>query len=406
MYDQIQTIFAAFAATNSYVNCLPLKWNSTSKSFYTVENSREDSTNSNLSIPKIRLWTQFAIHRLMLLALIIQEILVMQSETFGDKILNWMPILMLAYHNFHLKVLLEKSNETATFINSLLQSNCKMKEYIKNKKRNFTEKMNLFYSAAVLPLVVIFPVGYVFGLHWHNPQKSSLAGYFALGHCENIWENIIKFTILSLNFWVWTISSCAGSFCIAGLQPLCTILLRDCIHGFWNMEECGGQHEIPFLQRAIAYREIQVMAGLQTNVQGGALMGILIIAPTSLISITSVIIVRLPWIAENLTLLLLSGYLAFVSLLCIMFVIGGQAGVWTESKRMFIKLDRSNAERIQHCRCKFKRWESKCQLRFWKSCRNLVKVKFGVNNFVEEETPLNCINLAVSLAAQFLLLQE
>lgn len=69
------------------------------------------------------------------------------------------------------------------------------------------------------------------------------------------------------------------------------------------------------------------------------------------------------------------------------FGFGGQTGMWSDWRALFERRNHLNIDRYK----KQAGWERKWQQRFWESCRNLVKLKFGVSNSVEEETPLNCV---------------
>lgn len=140
-----------------------------------------------------------------------------------------------------------------------------------------------------------------------------------------------------------------------------TMLLRDCIRTSWNLGKSGM---VAFSRRAVVYRKVQIIGKLQTEVQAGALMGILIFAPISVISITFVMLVELTWNAENLTLLTLSAYLDLVCTLYILFVLGSHAGVWSDSREMFDKLDRLLLHRWKCGKLLVNSKEWKCETRF------------------------------------------
>lgn len=341
---------------------------------------------------------QLYLHRGAILTLISQEILAGQSIPFSSKILHWLVIVALITHNMHYQGSLENCSEIAQYLNGLLKYGDKMMPYWIDRRRHLTENMNLLFCLGCAPSVIIVPVGYVFGLHWFNPyEKTSLVGYWLLGKYDNLWGMIIKLIIFFFNFWFWTVGSCAVAFCIGGVQALFTISLRDSIRTFWNLE--SNFDKLSFYKRSVLYREVQVLSALQTEIQSGYPMTILIGVVPVLISAFLLVAIRS---AENLTLVLFSLYMATLCVIAVLFVVGGQAGVWTESERMFKDLGRLLVQRRVTGTHITK--EVKWKERFWKSCRNLIRVKFGINNFVEEETPLNCLNCAISITVQLLLL--
>lgn len=76
--------------------------------------------------------------------------------------------------------------------------------------------------------------------------------------------------------------------------------------------------------------------------------------------------------------------LVFSAIIMFLFVISGQAEVGKESNRMFENLNRLHVEK------KVRRIDPAKQERtFCISCRNLINVKFGINNYFQDETPLN-----------------
>lgn len=78
----------------------------------------------------------------------------------------------------------------------------------------------------------------------------------------------------------------------------------------------------------------------------------------------------------------------------LLIVFGGIVGVYVES------------ERVRGMELHFLPYNTKgrkLMKKFWKSCQ-LIKIKFGASHFVEQVTPLLCMDFAISLAVQMLLL--
>lgn len=145
---------------------------------------------------------------------------------------------------------------------------------------------------------------------------------------------------------------------------------------------------------------MQLLSEIHTDIHARVLMTMLMFLVTAVVPLSFVLTARLSWTLENLPVIISGSFIFSATFIVIVFGFGRQAGVWSDSRAMFKKFDSLNTERYQ----KLTRRERKWQQRFWNSCRSLVKIKFGINYYMEEHTPLNCLNCSASLAAQLLLL--
>lgn len=403
MTDQIKWIFGILGIIISHGRCMPLKWDSICQQLFIYQKPDQSSLQTNNQSERPKLSLLFEMHRMSIIVLIGQQAIPTQSQTSTSEILNWMALIILPLYHTNLRISHESCAEIILYVNGLFRFREQMKNDLPNIQGKFGEKMNLLLALALAPASFIVPIGYVFGLHWFDPiGKKSLIGYWILGEKEGttLYWNFLKVGVLLFNFWVWTAGIHGAILCIGGIQSLCTVSLKDCIQTFWNIET--KTQNICFGKRAKIYRQVQLLSNLQTEVQAGSMMTVIIVLPTVVIALTVCLILHQPWTSKNAPVLILCGYMACLCMIALLFLIGGQAGVWSDSRKMFEMLDRLNVSRDEL----LGRWERKWQQRFWKSCRNLIKVKFGINNFVEEKTPLNCLNCAVSLTVQLLLLEK
>lgn len=192
----------------------------------------------------------------------------------------------------------------------------------------------------------------------------------------------------------------AAGMIVCGQVPLCSLMLKDCIHAFWKAESSVNSRSSS-LNRTCRYREIQLLANLQTAVKAGVVMPLMIFCPLVIVALVPAISLGISWSTENLALIIYLTYSLLASLTLIIFVIGGQADVWKESKRMFVSIDRSLVtSRMQGAAV------TRGEEKFWNSCKNLIKVKFGVDNYFEIITPLNCLNWTMGMTVQILLIKD
>lgn len=108
------------------------------------------------------------------------------------------------------------------------------------------------------------------------------------------------------------------------------------------------------------------------------------------------ILVKIPSKPENIYVLFLVGLVCVDTAVFILLCLGTFADVYKESKLALQNL-RSFFPKIAT------RKERKWSARFFMSC-GVIKMKFGGNNFVEQLTPLNCLNHGLQIAVQITLL--
>lgn len=344
-------------------------------------------------------------HRICVITLILQELLAEQPElTQARKVLNWMGIIILVICSIYLRACYNKYVVVHQLLNGLVQMEQNMKQYWKRTGKGITESANLIMAFSSAPVALTFPAAYVIGLHWSNPcEKTSLIGYWLLGTRDKnqSWIYTVgKYGVFILNHWVWTMGILAAVLCLCCIQALSTVSLRQSLDAFWNLE--SSENKLSVYQKSTTYRQIQLLSGLHNEVQSKEIMSVVSVFPCFLIPMATMILLRFPWTSENFMLMAIAAYVLVDSIIAVLFVLGGQAGVWIDSKVLLEKVGQLNVSRV----VAFSTRESRWQKRFWKSCGNLIKVKFGASNFVDEETPLNCLNCAISFTVQLLLLEQ
>jgi len=133
-------------------------------------------------------------------------------------------------------------------------------------------------------------------------------------------------------------------------------------------------------------------------------MTVAIVQPTILLAMCLFTLLKAPWTIGNALLLGLFSLVLVDTALVLMVTLGGMAKVHNLSKGAIHTMKScgenfSNGESNNFLRPRDIKW----QVRFAESCCP-IRVKFGSNNFVEDNTPLNCISQAFDLTVQLLLL--
>lgn len=153
------------------------------------------------------------------------------------------------------------------------------------------------------------------------------------------------------------------------------------------------------------YRQIHILAKLGNDVQqmtltvGTIALGI-ISQPISLVAL-----IRLQYSASTLIPFMFVGLTFLETVLFMVVCVGGWSGsgIYQESKVLLRAYNRHIVEftAIGEWTGNRNRWAQ----RFIKSCQ-LIKIRFGSLNFIEERTPLNCLDFANNLTVELLLLTK
>lgn len=146
---------------------------------------------------------------------------------------------------------------------------------------------------------------------------------------------------------------------------------------------------------AVMYRHVQLLANLCNEIQQRMMMVPLLVAATLVNAFTIATLANIQFTAENLiiTCILVAGFVD--TIFVILFALGGMVIVNRKST-VFI-------EKLKY----YDRWSPVDIRRLWipkfaKGCQPL-KIKFGVNNFIEKLTPLKCLHCSARLTIQILL---
>jgi len=158
--------------------------------------------------------------------------------------------------------------------------------------------------------------------------------------------------------------------------------------------------KIPSAKQSLIYREIQVLSTLNNCINKTVVL-IMTLAGITFSAISLTVLVKLKWTKDNLFTL---SY--FTLLLCdtvpfLLVCVGGMVGSYVASKNVIAAftsriLNQPPNITARHCH----RW-------FGRYVKSLlpIKIKIGDNNFLEELTALKCVDVALNLAINVLLVR-
>lgn len=141
-------------------------------------------------------------------------------------------ILSFSYIVIHLCRMF--ASQIALLINGLIQFD----HLYEKRKRNFRnmsvlEILNKIMTKSAFWAQLLIPAGFVVGLHWNNPWKASLAGYWVIpkpsyletGTLAQVLILIIKFVVMLFNVWIWMFGVNGPVFLVAVIYTSCHAFL-------------------------------------------------------------------------------------------------------------------------------------------------------------------------------------
>lgn len=191
-------------------------------------------------------------------------------------------------------------------------------------------------------------------------------------------------------------NSIVSSFCVLVLLSFKNPLIFQYLTcSYWKILQLNKNCE----QTTKLYRQIQVLNVLCNSVTQSCL-GVAIFAAISLVGMSLALLIRTGksnFDQGNIAFLLILAVTAVDCLLLLVALTSGMVKVFAESANLHI-----NVERLYLGNVLLKR-DKKWMEKFWNSC-DKIKIKFGDNNYLEEVTPLKCLDCSLQFTMQVLLL--
>lgn len=331
--------------------------------------------------------------------------------TIIDKVRNGIVLICFLIVSTHFYSILSNTSEIILYTNGLMDFINKHLRWRTHDNNGLIEQLNIVFACGTWFTSVLLPPAIVFVFHWSNPCKVSLFGYWVIPECNGVisaWANFpIKCLVFVLGNQVpFSIGMQAPVFAVAMLQCLGTMIFLDCQKIYWAKLN-GERSQDGMRNTCLLYRELQTLANLNNVIHQKIVTTSMLVAGIILhaFCFTAAILTlrNSHLISYNQFILQISffGIYAFNALLYIMVFLGGLSQLHKESMKLFRGIKLYRYELIKLC---FPRHIRSWQAKFFRSCSAL-KVKFGSNNYVEELTPLNALNLSLALVIQLLIIQ-
>lgn len=161
-----------------------------------------------------------------------------QKDT-SNTLTTWLSIALFLAFIIDTFICFAKASEIAEMVNGFIQFDYIHKQTATKSWTSLSshEMLTALMAYAVILTQILLPLGFVFGLHWHNPWKASIAGYwlitkrvYSFADMDGILELLTRVLILTANYWIWSIVINGPCFAAGVLHTLCSATLSNNIN--------------------------------------------------------------------------------------------------------------------------------------------------------------------------------
>ncbi len=196
---EILKYFGTNLAISGFLRSVPLEWFSPKDAPKLLKPITKPGYNRFLTIKS-------HIATLSILLIALQAIYTANDP--NSSLITWMIFAMISTCDSHQYFCRTKAAELSDIVNSLIQFD---QRYPKKQRKLSEMSVLQLLSTVMVPAVFltqfVIPIGAVFGFHWNNPWKASLAGYWLIPKLNDIetWISfqVSKILVLLFNYGIW-----------------------------------------------------------------------------------------------------------------------------------------------------------------------------------------------------------
>lgn len=199
----------------NFFGSMPVFYNSRQNSFETVSGYPKPCTH------------KLIFHSFLIILLISGAFMHKRQSTTQDSILFWYGLSMHIIVNINIQFYYRKTTTLSMFLNSMLKFPQRFPIVLQNRSLNqpLIQKVKSVIPHLIFLTIIFQPFFYIWAIHWWNPCKPAIAGYWVLPECgiakpsqllgELIMSKltiICRVVVLALNNWMWLYGS--SSACV------------------------------------------------------------------------------------------------------------------------------------------------------------------------------------------------
>lgn len=202
-------LFSYFCSLLSRVGIIPIKFHSISR--------RTELTFKQSA--KIRINIRF--HTVLVIIVIIQALL--KNNKFSlQGVQVWVGVMIQFFAHVFVHEQVKKGQDITNFCNALFQfDEIYGTMQLMENRVPFRIWLIMIMGYSIVISTIAIPLGFVYGLHWMNPCKASLVGYWLLPECYGRMSTFsIKLAMMLLNHWMVSMSIHSAGFLVSVLTTM------------------------------------------------------------------------------------------------------------------------------------------------------------------------------------------
>ncbi|CAL8126948.1 unnamed protein product [Orchesella dallaii] len=275
-------------------------------------------------------------------------------------------------------------------------------------------KMFMVFAWGLFLFFRAVPPMMIFGFHWKNPCRPIILAWWTLPECysdgvnqpdKNIAVNIgiqlLKIPVLYMSYLIYNHGYMCCNFGMVAMNILTILKLHQHLKILAKSIE---RNEIgTCFTHGLAYRKMQLLTNLYNLIMQTAFLTI-VTAALFCLSLSITVLVQTELSSKSVLAFVFFSWLGLESILFFTVGIGGpMVSMHVDSKQLLANFKRQHGN-VQKSIGSTEQRLSKIWInKFYRSC-SPIKIKLGESNFLEELTPLRCVDCSFDMTIQFLLL--
>lgn len=153
------------------------------------------------------------------------------NASFMESVISWIGLSMLLVCQVYLPEQSKKADVISLLAKSLFQFDSLYPVLEKQGHISWKTKWNITYVYATFVSAAVLPIGFAHGLHWMNPCKASLPGFWLLPECHGVCAYnvhpffrgvffLIKCFAILMTHWLWSIYINSAAFCTGAINTM------------------------------------------------------------------------------------------------------------------------------------------------------------------------------------------
>lgn len=174
----------------------------------------------------------------------VSQCILKKNEDVGETVVAWVLLIVLLVSQTYAIELGRKLSKIRDCINGVFQLD-NILPITPGRYRKTMENLYVSFGYSLVFGGCIVPFGFVHALHWQNPCKATLAGYWLIPKCystpnaDHITADfVVRLLVFLVNHWMYSFAINAAMFCISVMHTFTVFAIQEFIqrHRFKNLK--------------------------------------------------------------------------------------------------------------------------------------------------------------------------